>query len=127
MLLSDPCNEPLLLYNYCVHGAIRTKAWAANERQIHALCLLMKIISNDCITAEHIQLQRTPFQKLLPLLSPEAMLITADSINKEGCEGAIWRNQDVTAVLTQKDRIKRCRADEHLAHKTEKAVRKKKC
>ncbi|KRY30629.1 hypothetical protein T01_5212 [Trichinella spiralis] len=47
--------------------------------------------------------------------------------NKEGCEGAIWRNQDVTAVLTQKDRIKRCRADEHLAHKTEKAVRKKKC
>ncbi|KRX22455.1 hypothetical protein T07_145 [Trichinella nelsoni] len=22
--------------------------------------------------------------------------------NKEGCKGAIWRNQDVTAVITQK-------------------------
>ncbi|KRX43518.1 hypothetical protein T05_3542 [Trichinella murrelli] len=45
--------------------------------------------------------------------------------NKEGCKGAIWRNQNVTAVITQNDRIKRCRADEHLAHKTEKAVKKR--
>ncbi|KRZ88534.1 hypothetical protein T08_13975 [Trichinella sp. T8] len=45
--------------------------------------------------------------------------------NKEGCKGAIWRNQNVTAVITQNDRIKRCRADEHLAHKTEKKAVKK--
>ncbi|KRX73643.1 hypothetical protein T06_11666 [Trichinella sp. T6] len=45
--------------------------------------------------------------------------------NKEGCKGAIWRNQNVTAVITQNDRIKRCRADEHLAQKTEKKAVKK--
>ncbi|KRY51567.1 hypothetical protein T03_11838 [Trichinella britovi] len=45
--------------------------------------------------------------------------------SKACCKGAMWRNQNVTAVITQNDRIKRCRADEHLAHKTEKKAVKK--
>ncbi|KRY02220.1 hypothetical protein T12_15796, partial [Trichinella patagoniensis] len=46
--------------------------------------------------------------------------------DKEGCNGAVWTNLDVTTVIKQNDHIESCPVDEHLAYKLEKkAILKK--
>ncbi|KRX96956.1 hypothetical protein T12_8187, partial [Trichinella patagoniensis] len=35
--------------------------------------------------------------------------------DKEGCNGAVWTNLDVTTVIKQNDHIESCPVDEHLA------------
>ncbi|KRX56159.1 hypothetical protein T09_13515 [Trichinella sp. T9] len=53
-------------------------------------------------------------------LVPNRCEIWSNSVDKEGCGGAIWTNLDVTSVIKQNDHIESCPVDEHLAYKMEK-------